>query len=154
MDGRYREKITKEAYHKYLESLFQNAASSGADIMSQVTFEALGFLAKNYLNLTREMQEIADKIFDGCIEHVSSAIKEGPDTTETRQAKRLLRTLKHELPSASGLIIAIESKAEIKEPILIETRNLFEKYFQLYLDVLYDISVEGKPPRTSFIRQT
>lgn len=142
MEDTEKDKITKEAYHKYLESLFQNAASSGTDAMSQATSEALGFLAKNYLNLTREMQEIADKIFDGCIEHVDSVIKEAPDTAETRHGKRLLRTLKHELPSASGLIMAIESKAKIEEPILIETRNLFEKYFQLYLDVLYDVSVE------------
>jgi hypothetical protein len=142
MEDTEKDKITKEEYHKYLESLFQNAASSGADAISQATLEALGYLAKNYLNLTREMQEIADKIFDGCIKDVGSVIKEAPDTTETRHAKRLLRTLKHELPSASGLIIAIESKAEIKEPILIETRDLFEKYFQLYLDVLYDVSVE------------
>jgi hypothetical protein len=144
MEDTEKDKITKEAYHKYLESLFQSAASSGTDAMSQATSEALGFLAKNYLNLTREMQEIADKIFDGCIEHVSSVRKEAPDTTEVRQAKRLLRTIRHELPSASGLIMAIESKAEIKEPILRETRTLFEKYFQIYLDVLYDVSVEER----------
>jgi hypothetical protein len=142
MEDIEKDKITKEAYHKYLKSLFQNAASSGADAISKAPVEALGFLAKNYLNLTREMQEIADKIFDGCLEGVGSVIKEAPDTTETRHAKRLLRSLKHELPSAPGLIIALESKAEIKDPILKETRDLFEKYFQLYLDFLYDVTVE------------
>jgi hypothetical protein len=76
MDDTEKDKITKEEYHKYLESLFLNAASSGAEALSKAPLEALGFLAKNYLNLTKEMQEIADKIFDGCIEGVGSAIKE------------------------------------------------------------------------------
>ena len=142
MDDSEKDKITKEKYHKYLESLFQNAASSGAEALPKVLLEAFSFLAKNYLNLTKEMQEIADKIIDGFIEGAGSIIKEAPDTTETRQAKRLLRSLKNELPSASGLIIAMESKAEIEDPILKETRDLFEKYFQRYLDFLYDITVE------------
>ncbi len=142
MEDAEKKKITKEEYDQYLEALFRNAAPKGTEAISQATAEALNFLSTNYLNLNNELQEIADKIFDGCIEHFDSALQGAPESAETRKAKRLLRTLKRELPSACGLIMGIESKADIKEPIVIETRNLFEKYFQLFLDVLYDVSVE------------
>ena len=131
-----------EEYSKYLESLFRDAEPKGTEAISQAITESFNFLLTNYLNLDSELQEMADKVFDGCIEYFDSALNGALDSAETRKAKRILRTLKRELPSASGLIMAIESKAHIKEPIITETCNLFEKHFQLFLDVLYDISVE------------
>jgi len=142
MEDDERKKITKEEFGQYFRSLLKDAPPNGHEAMSKASVEAIHFLAQNYLNLDTELQEVADKALDTYLEDVDSALKEMPDSIEKRGMKRLLRTLKGKLPSASSLIMGIESKAEIKEPILTETRNLFEKHFQLFLDALYDVSVE------------
>jgi hypothetical protein len=134
-------RITKKVYRKFLESLLENSVP-GPEIGGKIILEIISFLGKNYENMDEEMQKITDGVFSGFQEQAEIFLKEAPDVAETREAKRLLRSMKHELPTAKGLIAVMESKAEIKEPIVLETRNLFEKHFQSFLDVLYDISVE------------
>lgn len=133
--------ITKEIYHAFLKDSFEKAASD-PEKLQELSFQALQFLSKNYLNMTTEMQEIADRVIDASIEIIDSSLKNAPDTKEYRAAKRQLRTLKRSLPSATSLIADLEQRGEIKEPVIAETRVLFEKYFQVFLDAVYD-AMEG-----------
>jgi hypothetical protein len=142
------QKITKEIYHAFLKDSFEKATSD-PDKVKGLSFQVLEFLTKNYLNMTTEMQEIADKVIDASIEIIDSSLKNAPDTKEYRASKRQLRTLKRNLPSAISLITGLEQKSGIKEPIINETRVLFEKHFQVFLDAVYD-AMEGTHEGSSY----
>ncbi|MGO9139729.1 MAG: hypothetical protein ACLP9S_05205 [Syntrophales bacterium] len=135
-------KVTKKESSEYLKSLIRNAVPKSLEELSRFATQSFHFLAENYSNLDNEMQAIADKMYDELKKHFDVALKEAPDTEDIRNARRLLRAIKYELPSASLLIKALESKREVNEPAIIETRQLFEKYFQAFLDFLYDVSME------------
>ena len=136
-------KITKKDFSEYLKSLIGNTApKSGEELMQFVAAQSFHFLAENYSNMDDEMQALADKMLDDFEKHIGAALKEAPDTKEIREAKRLFRSMQGKLPSASSLIISLESKSGINEPLIAETRGLFQQYFQSYLDFLYDVSIE------------
>jgi hypothetical protein len=133
--------ITKEAFQGHIASLVEKAASEGHD-PTDIVVNIFSFLRDNYEYMTPDMKIVADKIIDGSIEVADQATKAAPDSRETRAAKKKLRLIKQNLPSAQGLVMSIEHKSEIADPIVTETRVLFEKYFQMLLDAIYDISVE------------
>jgi len=130
MENMREDSITKNTYSEYLISLFQDAELKNPEELTKISLQSFKYLAENYLNLDNEMQAFADKIIDSGAELFYTALKEFPDTIEVRKARQLLRTIKDNLASASGLIMALESKCQFDEPIIIETRNIFEKYFQ------------------------
>ena len=142
MENIQNNKITKDTYSKYLKSLFQDIDLQNTEKLSHIGLQSFKYLAENYLNLDNEMQAFADKIIDSGAELFYTALKEFPDTIEVRKSRRLLRTIKNNLASASGLIMALESKCQFDESIIIETRKLFEEYFQHFLDFLYEVSIE------------
>jgi hypothetical protein len=122
---------------------FEKTASDPEKLQG-LSVQVIQFLFKNYLNMTTEIQEITDKTIDASIEVIDSSLKNVPDTEEYRAVKRQLRTLKQCLPSAASLIADLEQKSEIKEPFIDETCVIFEKYFQVFLDAVYD-AMEGTP---------
>lgn len=134
-------KVTRGVFQDNVKSLLEKAASSGGE-PTDIVVEVLSFLRDNYSNMTPEMEALADKIIDASIESADQAMKTAPDTKETRAAKLLLRTLKQGLPSAQSLIMSMERRLEIADPIVTEPRVVFEKYFQAFLDAVYDVSIE------------
>lgn len=135
--------ITKEEYSKYADSLTTNIKSQSPEDLSKIGLQLFQFLLKNYSNLDAEMKVLTDKIMDECKKApFEDILKKAPDNVETRKARRLFRVIKHELPSASGLVLALESKSIILEPVILETKRLFEEHFQHFLDYLYEVSYE------------
>lgn len=133
--------VTKDVFKEYFRSLIEKTAS-GEIKDTDIIVEISSFLKKNYGNMTPDMKALTDKIIDTSVEIFDQAIKTSPDTKETRAIKKLLRTMKRSLPSAQSLIMDMEGKSEIADPVIKETRVFFEKYFQVFLDALYDISIE------------
>ena len=152
MENMREDSITKNTYSKYLISLFQDSELKNPEELTKISLQSFHYLAKNYFNLDSEMQVFADKLFDVCTERFDTVLKESPDTAEVRQAKRIIRAIKKEHPSASGLITSLESKQEIKEPVVIETRKLFEEYFQYFLDCLYDVTEDSHQGQASYAK--
>lgn len=132
--------ITKEEYKKYLDLLLTDCDLNTEEGLSKLGLQSFHFLAENYLNLDPEMEAFTDKIIDNCKDQFESVLMKTPDSAETRKVKRIFRALKNELPSAEDLIKILMSEPKNQEPILIDTGKLFEKYFQHYLDYLFDIS--------------
>ena len=133
--------VTRDVFKEYFRSLIEKAASDEIKV-TDIIVEVSSFMKKNYENMTPDMTARTDKIIDSSIEVFDQAIKTSPDTKETRAIKKLLRTMKRSLPSAQSLIMSMECRSEIADPVVKETRVFFEKYFQVFLDAVYDITIE------------
>ena len=135
--------ITKEDCQQYLKLLIEEARPKGMEGYSFATIQYMQFLLKNYNNLDQEMQAITDKLMDESLEVYDAALKGAPDTAETRQMKRLLRSIKDKRPTAKGLILGLERTLEEKEPIIEATKQIFEKQLQHLIDMLFDVIEAG-----------
>lgn len=138
--------ISKEECQEYLRNLITDAVPKGYEAVSNATGLFLQYLAQNYVYLDSDAKELADKIFEESIIEAEKLIKPLPDNAENRDKRRKLGAIKKQFPSGKGLIATLTSESRDDLPLIIETKDFFNKYFQTLLDTLYDIiesSMEG-----------
>lgn len=141
--------ITKEVAHKYLISLLDSAGSEPEKVTA-VIFDFYLYLTKNYDSLEPDLQKDADKMFNDLTEQVGVVLNKQPDTPEMRQMRRLHKSVEKNLPTAKTLMMTLEAPSSLKDEIVVETREFFEKYCQASMDFLFEIMEEQFKGSTPF----
>jgi hypothetical protein len=112
----------------------------------------LQFLAANYDKLPPEMQQAYDNIVGALTEQIGAALQVKPDTSESRQMKRLYTSIKNNFPTAKSLVISMESPNSIKGPFFEETKCIFEKHCQVTMDALFEAMESSFSGAASFAK--
>src|ERR1700733_9283049 len=123
--------ITKDDLkNKLLE--FVKEATTNSDL-SAATHVYLKFVTEHYEELDPEAKKMGDHAFTVINKMIEEALAKMPDSVEKRKIDRL----QNKSWNIKGILDALQKKTHLKEPILIETEELFFEIVQIVTDFLH-----------------
>lgn len=98
-----------------------------------------GYIAERASQLTPEAEMLVDKLGNVLKSEFKEALRKAPETPEIHELRRMFAKVTGAHWDAVSLIRSLESKTTLDYPIVAAARPLFEKHFQSYLDLLWDV---------------